>query len=260
MAKGGWAAFPHQDTAYVYAGPALKKSWERLHRGDCEPFPKDEAAQEAWRLFHAGDFELAMTAGLDAGGSGINAANKAANIYANYLEKSEAKQTKIYEDVATRCEALQKAEPKLINAYYLHAYALGRYSQLVGVAKALSQGIAGKVRASLDSALKLQPKHADAHVALGAYHAEIIAKVGSLVGGLTYGASKDKGLDHFQTGLKLNPASAIARIEYANGIVMMIGKSRMKDAEKLYTEAAACVPMDAMERLDVELAKEESDG
>jgi len=83
MSKGGWAAFPYKDDAYAYAGPALKKNWERLHRGDCEPFPKDEAAQEAWRLFHAGEFEAAVAAGLAAGGSGINAANKAANIYAN---------------------------------------------------------------------------------------------------------------------------------------------------------------------------------
>ena len=29
----GWVAFPHKDTAYDYAGPALKKNWERLHRG-----------------------------------------------------------------------------------------------------------------------------------------------------------------------------------------------------------------------------------
>jgi len=259
MSKGGWAAFPYKDDAYAYAGPALKKNWERLHRGDCEPFPKDEAAQEAWRLFHAGEFEAAVAAGLAAGGSGINAANKAANIYANYLEKSEGRQTKIYEESAARCEGLQRTDPKNVNAFYLHAYALGRYSQLVGVGKALAQGIAGKVKTSLDTALKLQPKHADAHIALGAYHAEIIGKVGSLVGGLTYGASKDKSLEHYQTGLKLNPDSAIARIEYANGMVMLVGKSKMKDAEKLYAEAAACKPADAMERLDVELAKEESE-
>jgi hypothetical protein len=33
----------------------------------------------------------------------------------------------------------------------------------------------------------------------------------------------------------------------------------MKDAERLYQEAAACEPMDAMERLDVDLAKAELD-
>jgi hypothetical protein len=146
-----------------------------------------------------------------------------------------------------------------VNAFYLHAYALGRYSQLVGVAKALAQGIAGKVRSSLDTALKLQSKHADAHTAMGAYHAEIIAKVGALVGGLTYGANKDKSVEHYKKGLELNPDSAISRIEYANGIVMLFGKSRIKDAEKLYAEAAQCKPADAMERLDVELAKEEAE-
>ena len=257
MSNAGWAAFPYKDKAYTYAGAALKKHWNRLHKGDCEPFPRDEAAQEAWRLYHSGEFGRAVSSGLESGGLGTNAANKAANIYANYLEKSEAKQIRIYEEVSARCEALQKADPKNANAFYSHAYALGRYSQLVGVARALTQGIAGKVKASLDTTLKLQPKNADAHIALGTYHAEIIAKVGSLLGGLTYGVSKDKSLEHFQTALKLNPDSAIARVEYANGIVMLIGKSRMKDAERLYAEAAACKPVDAMERLDVELAKSE---
>lgn len=260
MAKTGWVSFPHKDTAYNHADGTLKKHWDRLHRGDCEPFPQDLAAQEAWRLFHAGEFEAAVNIGLDAGSSGINAANKAANIYANYLEASETKQTRIFEEVAKRCESLQQVDPKSVNGYYQHAYALGRYSQLVGVAKALAQGIAGKVKGSLDTVLRLQPKHADAHTAIGTYHAEIIAKVGSLVGGLTYGASKEKSLEHFQQALKLNPDSAIARIEYANGMVMLMGKSKMKDAERLYAEAAKCKPLDAMERLDVELAKSEIEG
>jgi len=259
MGKGGWAAFPHRDKSYDYAGASLKKNWERLHRGDCEPYPKDEKVQEAWRLFHAGDFEGAVRVGIEAGGAGLNAANKAANIYANYLEPSESKQVRVFEDVAKRCEELQRSNPDLVNGYYLHAYALGRYSQLVGVAKALTQGIAGKVKGSLDTTLKLQPKHADAHTATGAYHAEIIAKVGGLVGGLTYGASKEKSLEHYQQAIKLNPDSAIARIEYANGIVMLMGKSKMREAEQLYADAATLPPMDAMERLDVELAKSETE-
>ena len=38
---------------------------------------------------------------------------------------------------------------------------------------------------------------------------------------------------------------------------MLEGEKRMKEAEKLYVDAAACTPLDAMERLDVEMAKEE---
>ena len=74
---------------------------------------------------------------------------------------------------------------------------------------------------------------------MGAYHAEIIDKVGALVGGLTYGAKKEKGEEHFQKALKLAPASPIARIEYANGLVMMHGKKMVEEAGKLYAKAAA---------------------
>ena len=78
-----------------------------------------------------------------------------------------------------------------------------------------------------------------------------------MIGGLTYGAKKDAALKNFQTALKLAPDSAIARIEYANGLVMLEGKKALKEAEKLYSDAAACEPLDAMERLDVEVAKSE---
>jgi tetratricopeptide (TPR) repeat protein len=74
---------------------------------------------------------------------------------------------------------------------------------------------------------------------------------------MTYGAKKDSALEYFQKALKLNPDSAIARVEYANGLIMLFGKGRLGDAEKLYDEAAACKPADAMERLDVELARSE---
>jgi TPR repeat protein len=46
-------------------------------------------------------------------------------------------------------------------------------------------------------------------------------------------------------------------IEYANGLVMLEGDKNMKQAEELYAQAAACEPLDAMERLDVEMAKAE---
>lgn len=255
MAK--WTAFPHADKAYVYTAATLKKNWDRLHRGDCEPFPKDAKVQDAWIAYHAGEFEQAAELGLKLGAPGYNAANKATNIYANYLERSEARKLRLFEEVAARCEDLQKKEPKNVNAYYHHAYALGRYSQGISIVKALSQGLGGKVKASLEQALKLEPKHADAHTALGTYHAEIIDKVGALIGGMTYGAKKEAGMAHFEKALKLNPDSAVTRIEYANGMIMLMGEARMKDAEKLYQDAAKFKPMDAMERLDVELAKSE---
>jgi tetratricopeptide (TPR) repeat protein len=254
MAK--WTAFPYDSGDYDYDAAGLKKHWARLHAGDAEPLPKDAAVLEAWRLFHAGEFQKAYDAGLKAGGAGITVANKAQGIYANYLEKGEKKKLEMFQEIAERAEAQQAEEPKNPNAYYWQAYALGRYSQGISVVKALAQGLGGKVKHALETTIKLAPKHADAHIALGAFHAEVIDKVGKLVG-KTQGADTATGLKMYQAALKLNPASAIAMVEYANGLVMLEGDKKMKEAEKLYAQAAACEPMDAMERLDVEMAKEE---
>jgi tetratricopeptide (TPR) repeat protein len=256
MPKASWIKFPYADKAYVYDGPALRKNWERLHRGDCEPFPKSEAVQEAWRLYHAGNFGGAVEAGVAAGPDGYSAANKAAAIYATYLEKSDAKKLKILGDAMARGEEAMAARPRDANAFYFYALAAGRYSQGISVAKALAQGLGGKVRDALVQAIKLQPKHADAHIALGSWNAEIVGKVGAMMARLTYGASKDAALDAYQKAIKLNPDSAIARIEYANGLALLFGKERLKEAERLYAEAAKMKPADAMERLDSESAKE----
>lgn len=252
-----WSKFPYLDDAYVYTPASLKKAWSRLHAGDAEPFPKDAALVDAWIAFHAGEFEKAVKLGLAQGVAGYTVANKAACIYANYLEKSEKKKLSMFAEVAERCEQQQREQPDVAAGYYSHAYALGRYAQGISIVKALSQGIGNKVKHSLDMTIKLAPKHADAHTALGAYHAEIIDKVGAMIGGLTYGAKKEDGLKFYKSALTLNPHSAIARVEYANGLIMLEGKKKMNDAVKLYEEAAACEPLDAMERLDVELAKQE---
>jgi tetratricopeptide (TPR) repeat protein len=163
----------------------------------------------------------------------------------------------LFEEAAEWADIRRAEAPKDANAHYLYAYALGRYGQGISVAKALAQGMGGKIKDALGKALKLAPHHADAHTAFGAYQAEVIAKVGALVAGMTYGAKKDSALEHFQKALKLNPDSAIARIEHANGLLLLFGDERIADATRLYEQAAACKPADAMERLDVELARSE---
>ncbi len=278
-----WKPFPHDNKDYGYEGAALKKAWPELHRGDCEPFPDAayvkeafarhprlkgsldadktaSALQSAWRAYHRGDFAAAVAEGTALGPIGANAANKAANIYATYLESDSERKREIFLKSAERAEALQAAARDFVNAFYFHAQALGRYSQEISVVKALAQGIGGKVKASLDKAIRLEPNHADAHIALGAYHAEVVSKVGGMLASLTYGASKEEAVRHFALARRLLPDSAIARIEEANGLVMLFGKARLAEAERLYAEAAKCAPADAMQKLDAEHAREEGEG
>ena len=253
MAK--WTSFPHAGD-YAFDAASVKKQWARLHGGDAEPCPKDAAVLNAWALFHSGDFEKAAAAGLAAGGAGITVANKATAIYATYLEPKEKTRLDLFTQVAERAEAQAEEEPDNANAWYWQAYALGRYGQGISITKALAQGLGAKVKTALETTIKLAPKHADAHIALGAFHAEVIDKVGKLLG-KTQGADTATGLKMFEQAIKLNPHSAIAMIERANGLVMLEGDKRLKEAEQLYTDAAACEAMDAMEQLDVELAREE---
>lgn len=280
MAKRRWRIFSFADAAYDYPGESLEKRWSRLHLGDCEPYPEPAslkklvamhptlkpsvplakaatALEDAWRAYHRGDFGQAIELGLGVGLLGYDVANKAVNIYATYLETDKEAKTALFLESAQRAEDLCAAAKSIPNAWYLHAQALGRYSQNISVAKALADGLGGKVKSSLERAIGLQRRHADAHIAMGAYHAAVIHQAGTMIGGLAYGASKDAAVTHFETALKLNPHSAIARIEYANGLVMLFGKEKLKQATALYEEASACSPVDAMERLDVELAKSE---
>ena len=259
MAAAKSLHFPYDQKSYSYDGDALRKAWERLHKGDREPYPQAAAVQQAWRAFHRGDFADAIAQGVKQGPLGSLAASKAAAVAATYLEEDDGRALRLLQDAAKRAEEATRKLPEHANAWYMLAFVLGRYAQRVSVVKALAEGIGSKVRKALDRTLELEPKHADAHIALGLYHAEIIDKVGALAGRLTYGADAAKSVKHFEQALKLNPGSAIASMEYANGLLMLHGEAKKKQAVELYRKAAACRPADAMERLDVEQAKAELD-
>src|SRR3546814_407616 len=162
---------------------------------------------------------------------------------------------KRFEQAEKLAEAAVKALPDEANSHYRHAFALGRYSQGLSIAKALKQGIAGKVRESLDEALALAPKHAEAHTALAVYHAEIIGKIGAMIGGLTYGAKAAESESHIKTALKLTPDSPIAHIEHGNVLMLLHGEKKEDAAAAAYEKAAKIKPLDAMEALGAAYAK-----
>lgn len=268
-----WAPFPHDAKAYAYAGDALKKAWPALHAGDQEPYPDEKRAkaliaaagkaakgiepadlaqrlQEAWRAFHRGDFQTAFEAGEALGPMGASVAVKAIGIHATYLVDDEGEQLKRFEQAAKLAETAIKALPGEANSHYRHAFALGRYSQGLSIAKALKQGIAGKVRAALDATLAREPKHAEAHTALALYHAEIIDKIGAMIGGLTYGAKAGEAESHIKTALKLTPDSPIAHVEYANVLLLLHGDKKEDAAAAAFEKAGKLKPRDAMEALD----------
>jgi len=255
MDTADWAEFPYPDRAFDFAGDKLAAAWDALHLGDREPIPEDERLIEAWRRYHRGDFAAAVDLAGEIGPQAHVVANKASGIYADYLEEDEDRQVAIYKAGIERAENAIEAFPDQVNAHYFHAFLLGRYSQRISITKALTQGIGGKIRKSLEAALAIEPGHAEAHTAMGLYHAEIVNKVGKMVARLTYGASAEKALEHFEQALELTPDAPIAHIEYGNGLYLLFGDDRLDDSNAAYEKAASIKPIEAMQKLDVEFAK-----
>jgi tetratricopeptide (TPR) repeat protein len=276
-----WERFPHDADAYECAGATLKKRWPRLHAGDAERFPdakrvaalvrsKESRAlvagdadpaevatgvQDAWRAFHRGDFGVAWSEGARLGPPGVVAAVKAAAVYAGALERDAARAEALLLEATALAERATRAAPDYANAHYCHAFALGRYSQRISVLKALGEGLAPRVRRSLERALELEPSHADAHLALGLFHAEIVGKVGALAARLTYGANAAEAERHFERALALSPEAPVGPLEYANGLLALYGTKARARACEFFARAADGTPADAMERLDVERAR-----
>ena len=284
MKQMEWRPFPYGDRAYRYSGTALQEQWERLHCGDREPFPDathiadqlnrcgraltrdadpnkvSKALQSAWRDYHAGDFAAAMRTGTAFGPVGAVVAGRAAIAYAMYLENDAARALDLLCQTAKNCEALTLIDPGWANAWFIHALALGRFSQRISVVKALGRGLGSKIRQRLMTAIALERRHAAAHAALGAYNLEVVDKVGSVVGHLTHGASREAGLRHFERAIALDPGSPATRMEFARALAMDRRKGDEREAEQNIAAAATCQPFDAIARLDVERARYEMHG
>ncbi len=257
MAARQWLSFPDPQGRYRHEGAALRKAWPKLHRGDREPFPVGKLAparQDAWRAFHAGHFQQAVEAATGLGAAGAAAANKAAGVYATYLARDAAVATRILVEAMDRGERAVAELPEEANSHYFLAFVLGRYSQRISVVKALAEGLGSKIQKALERTLQLEPRHAEAHVALGVFHAEVVDKLGSLAARLTYGASRDAALRHFDTALELAPASPVARLEFARSLRLLAPREAVR-ARELLESAAGIDPADAMEALDVAAAK-----
>lgn len=274
---------PKDAPAFEFTTEDLRDAWSELHLGDCAPWPEPEHIEqlladfpdaapenfegdvaglaeqlcEAWSAFHEGRFQAAVITADRCGLLGHAVANKATGIHATYLEPGDQTQQERFLAAARRAERAIEALPEDANSHYFHAFNLGRYSQSVSVVKALRQGIGGKIQTSLERALALEPNHAEAHTAMGLYHAEIVDKVGKMIGKMTYGASADTALQHFERALELTPDAPIALMEYGNGLYMLFGDKRLDEVTDLYIKASEATPQDAMEWLDVRSAAEE---
>jgi hypothetical protein len=127
-------------------------------------------------------------------------------IYATYLEDNERRKLELFQAISARCDELQRAQPKNVNGHYFQAYALGRYSQGISVLKALTDGLGGRIKSALEASFTARSEaRRGAHVALGAYHAEVVDKMGAMVAKLTYRREQGSRHQALRYGIEAGP-------------------------------------------------------
>lgn len=251
-----WPRFPFDAAPYTYPPQALEARWPYLHACDAEPWPEDAAVRTAWELYHAGEFERAMSAGLMAGPAGWTVASRAQLVQAMYLERREAGRHELLREVVERSRQhlqLNKTHP---SAHVLLAHGLLR----LGLAQHLSapqwHELSTKIRQSLTDAIRLQPLHAEAHVLLGSHLTDVLDRLGHLMAKVE-GADGATVLRLLRHAITLHPPSITARLEMARALLVLDGPRRQPEADELLRQAANSQAQDAAERLDIERARAE---
>jgi hypothetical protein len=241
----------------------VRSHWARLHGGDAEPIPGSDELLQAWTLYHCGEFENAYQSGMALSQrqepAGLTLAVRALSVYATYLEPRAAQREHLLERAQALATQHTTSQPDNPNAWFLLAYSLGRHAQSLSVAKSLALGLGQRTREALDRTLHLNPRHADAHLALATFHAEVIDKVGDVVGAVTYGASKHSALALYDRAAELNPGSLVGMLETARGLMMLDPEHHQARAERLYQQLREARTLDALEALVVGLANATDD-
>ena len=129
---------------------------------------------------HAASFRR-RRGGLAAGGGGHHRGQQGPGDLRQLPEKKEKVKLEMFLEVAERASAQQTAEPAEPQCLLLAGLRAG---PLPGHQRhqALARPRAARSKTALEMTIKLAPLHADAHIALGAFHAEVIDKVGKLLG------------------------------------------------------------------------------
>ncbi len=258
-----WEQLP-DDFTFDYDQEQLAGVWNQLHAGDQYTYPLDiedydenilQAQADAWLQYHNGDYQKAAEMGVALGADGAVVLAKAVAAYCDYLCEDEDEVLELLSQSMEFCENAVQELPDCPNVQFVNALLMGRYSQRISITKALSQGLGGKIKNHLDTTLELEPNHAEAHTAVGLYHAEIIDKIGAMIGGLTYGAKKPIAMKHFETALELTPEAPITSIEFANGLSLLSGDDNR--ISELIQHASQCEALDALQNCDISFADDQ---
>ena len=140
-------------------------------------------------------------------------------IYADHFAEDSERRQYLLEAIELARKAINR-QPENPKVHIILIRGLGRYAQLLSPEKALSEGLAKKIRKNLDTLLALDPESWEAHLAYGFWHAEIVIK-GGFPGMLLFNASRRKAIGYFDKAAELQQNSILLHLEIAQGLQLL---------------------------------------
>lgn len=227
---------PWPDEAFIQAMmikfPQLAEELHKKAKADNAPealtatldnnyLPLALAVQQVWRLHYQGQYEQANQLGMTLSPAGLFPALYAKLIYTTYLvTNNKEKEDNFIEVDQTIAQVLPIA-----NDYHFiifgDAYQKARRLDLMSTPAATASGLLGPTQDDLRKLHKKFPDNPLYSAMLAGIDAGIIERVGSFVGGITYGADEEKTIELFQQALKTQPNLAVLYNEFSQVILRL---------------------------------------
>lgn len=173
------------------------------------------AVQQVWRFHYQGQYKQAHQLGMTLAPAGLFPALYSKLIHTTYLvDNNEVKEIEFNEVDQAIAQVLPIADDYSF-IIFGNAYQRARRLELMSTTAATASGLLGPTQGDLRELHKQFPNNPLYSAMLAGIDAGIIERVGSFIGGMTYGADEEKTIELFQQALKVQPNLAVLYNEFA---------------------------------------------
>lgn len=200
---------------------------------------KAATLQEAEIAYAEGRYLDAAQIAEKAGGAGGFAfAASSLNVHALYYA-DRRKRSELYQRAMGYAEKAIEIDSKSFIGHFELARAMGEYARGIGRVRAMNEKVVERIRQHLEIAISLNDNYADAHHALGRWHAGLIEAMGSFLGRSLFGAKKKNAIFHLERALELDPEGIEIHHGSAIGFLALGKRKYRKKAEFLLSRISA---------------------
>lgn len=238
----------HQFTLELANQPNAHPALKALLNNEIAPLAS--AVQQAWRYHYEGKFKEAYELGMQLGPAGAVPAIYAKLMHATFMDASPKDKLAAFREAAAQSEKLLPMTPDYHFAEFGLLYARVRILERLSTTQALATGFLGSTQKSLKAFTESSPNNSLYPTTLGGIQAGVVERVGSLIGRMTYGATANRTIEHFEHALQLETALPVIYNEYIVALNRLDADAHQERIQRLAQQCAKLTPFSAEEALN----------